>query len=240
VQLGVTGSLDLIQQQIDSRLTLSGPPQADNPSGRPDIFVGLNGPVATPHRTIDVSALTGWLTIRGINQQAKKLEALEAAARAQEAARAKEQATPSAPAPVAPPPAAVAPADVPQTKPATRATPTPERAAPLLRTAPAASTQDPAAPTQDHGVPRIVVPERGSSAAIVRRSAIGAGLSVPATPKSTQAPPLPAPLQVRRIPRGPDRAQESEEPETAGRQNEPLRLPSALPSWLDNLVGSQR
>jgi large subunit ribosomal protein L24 len=240
VQLGVTGSLDLIQQQIDSRLTLSGPPQADNPSGRPDIFVGLNGPVATPHRTIDVSALTGWLTIRGINQQAKKLEALEAAARAQEAARAKEQATPSAPAPVAPPPAAVAPADVPQTKPATRATPTPERAAPLLRTAPAASTQDPAAPTQDHGVPRIVVPERGSSAAIVRRSSIGAGLSVPATPKSTQAPPLPAPLQVRRIPRGPDRAQEAEESETAGRRNEPLRLPSALPSWLDNLVGSQR
>ena len=37
----------------------------------------LKGPLLSPSRTIDVSALTGWLTLRAVENQAKKLEAIE-------------------------------------------------------------------------------------------------------------------------------------------------------------------
>lgn len=37
----------------------------------------LKGPVASPDRNVDVAALTGWLALRAVEQQAKKLEAIE-------------------------------------------------------------------------------------------------------------------------------------------------------------------
>ena len=74
--LSLSSTLDLTDGTMDARLVLSGP-QAD---GRPDIFMALKGPVAAPSRNIDVSALTGWLTLRSVENQAKRLKALQQAA----------------------------------------------------------------------------------------------------------------------------------------------------------------
>lgn len=299
--LAAAGSFDLIQQQMDIRLTLSGPSLNDGTSGRPDIFVGLKGPIATPHRTLDVSALAGWLTIRRIEQQAKKLEALEAAAREQEAARARarqeiqpQRTLPQPPASVPPaatpatPPAAVAPIAVrPASEPEIRAplkpaTTKPPLAAPeppapgvaLQRESPGSAAGRPASEPQPppsvspveapprpvpppasqaavpitqqptptasvppQGVPQIVVPEPvPPSTAVSEPSARSARRSVPAS-KPEPAPPLPAPLDIRTIPRGPDRLQGSA---IESRPTAPLRLPSAQPSVLDSLIRPQR
>jgi large subunit ribosomal protein L24 len=207
-ELTLAGTLDLVQQQMDVRLTLTGLPRNDGSSGRPDIFVGLKGPIQKPERSIDISALAGWLTVRRIDQQAKKLEALEAAAREQEEERARARPTPPArpaEAPVAAAPAAapviVAPERGPGGEAAPPATIQPEPAPPPAR---AALPPNPAA---RDGVPYVGIPESGAPAWIM-----SPGL----------APPLPAPVEIRSIPRGPERSQAP----AARRSNEPLRLPS--------------
>ena len=73
--LSLAGNLDLTDGSIDARLVLSGLGQAAG--SRPDIFIALQGPVAAPSRSIDVSALTGWLTLRRIDHQSKQLRDLE-------------------------------------------------------------------------------------------------------------------------------------------------------------------
>lgn len=75
--LSLTGNLDLTDGSIDVRLVLSGSSQAAG--ARPDIFMALKGPVAAPSSSIDVSALTGWLTLRAVENQAKRLRAIESA-----------------------------------------------------------------------------------------------------------------------------------------------------------------
>lgn len=74
-QLSVAGTLDLITGTVDGRLVLSG--ASEQGGSRPDIYVALKGPLATPQRTIDVSALTGWLTLRAIENETKKIRAIE-------------------------------------------------------------------------------------------------------------------------------------------------------------------
>ncbi len=86
--LSVAGNLDLTDGSIDARLVLSGAVQAAG--SRPDIFMALQGPVAAPARSVDVSALTGWLTLRAVDNQAKQLREIENA-----------QPRPNAPAPKA-------------------------------------------------------------------------------------------------------------------------------------------
>jgi large subunit ribosomal protein L24 len=106
--LALSGNLDLTDGLIDARLVLSGSNHADG--ARPDIFMALKGPVAAPARSIDVSALTGWLTLRAIENQAKQLREIESAQR---------QSTPQAPepkselAPALPAPVEVRPLPVP-------------------------------------------------------------------------------------------------------------------------------
>ncbi len=73
--LSLAGNLDLTDGSIDARLVLSGSSQAAG--ARPDIFMALKGPLAAPARSIDVSALTGWLTLRAIENQSKQLRAIE-------------------------------------------------------------------------------------------------------------------------------------------------------------------
>jgi large subunit ribosomal protein L24 len=74
--LAMSGVFDLTNGTLNARLVLTG---ADTAAGaRPDIFVALNGPLGAPGKTIDVSGLTGWLTLRAIDQQSKKLDAIEA------------------------------------------------------------------------------------------------------------------------------------------------------------------
>ena len=76
-QLSVAGTLDLITGTVDGRLVLSGTGEQGGP--RPDIYLALKGPLAAPQRTIDVSALTGWLTLRAIENETKKIRAIEQA-----------------------------------------------------------------------------------------------------------------------------------------------------------------
>ena len=76
--LTMSGALDLTNGLVDGHLVLSG---ADIAGGaRPDIYMALNGPVSAPVRSVDVSALTGWLTLRAVDNEAKKLKAAEQAA----------------------------------------------------------------------------------------------------------------------------------------------------------------
>jgi hypothetical protein len=81
-EFSATGSIDLTQSAIDARLILSGPKVADAPSGgHPDISVGLKGPIDAPKRTLDVAALANWLALRAVDQKARRVDALEQAAR---------------------------------------------------------------------------------------------------------------------------------------------------------------
>ncbi len=73
--LSVAGTLDLTDGSIDARLVLSGSTEAAG--ARPSIFVALKGPLTAPTRSIDVSALTGWLTLRAVENQTKRLRAIE-------------------------------------------------------------------------------------------------------------------------------------------------------------------
>ena len=73
--LSVAGTLDLTDGSIDARLMLSGSTEAAG--ARPSIFVALKGPLTAPMRSIDVSALTGWLTLRAVENQTKRLRAIE-------------------------------------------------------------------------------------------------------------------------------------------------------------------
>lgn len=73
--LTASGNLDLVNTALDARIALSGPAAAL--SGRPEIVVSLRGPFTTPKRNIDVSSLTGWLALRAVDQQSRKLEAIE-------------------------------------------------------------------------------------------------------------------------------------------------------------------
>jgi large subunit ribosomal protein L24 len=73
--LSLSGILDLTDGAIDARMVLSGVGRAAG--ARPDIFMSLQGPVASPSRTVDVSALTGWLTLRSVEKQTRQLRAIE-------------------------------------------------------------------------------------------------------------------------------------------------------------------
>jgi large subunit ribosomal protein L24 len=73
--LSIAGTLDLTDGSMDARLALSGLEEAAG--ARPSIFVALKGPFAAPVRSVDVSALTGWLTLRAVENQTKRLRAIE-------------------------------------------------------------------------------------------------------------------------------------------------------------------
>ncbi|BAT59337.1 putative assembly protein [Variibacter gotjawalensis] len=83
--LAVSGGIDLTRRELDARLTLY-TDRGATPAGRPEINVLLRGPLANPQRTTDVSALIGWLALRSVDRQAKRLETLEAERAAAEAA----------------------------------------------------------------------------------------------------------------------------------------------------------
>jgi uncharacterized protein involved in outer membrane biogenesis len=147
--VGLSGRYDLLDGRLDVRVTLSATqaPQLDDVEP-PVIYVALRGPFAAPARSIDASALTAWLTLRSIEQQSKKLKALE---KARHDAALEEQRQPALekPAPssaATPPTAAVPPTSPPQTA--------PHAAAPRKPVAPAhpASAAAPAA-RATHSVP---------------------------------------------------------------------------------------
>jgi large subunit ribosomal protein L24 len=73
--LAVTGSYDFSDARIDLRLAMAGP--AAGEALQPQIAVQLRGPAGKPERVLDVSALTGWLALRSVNRQTRKIEAIE-------------------------------------------------------------------------------------------------------------------------------------------------------------------
>jgi hypothetical protein len=77
--LSLAGALDLNNGAVDARMTLSAPPPAHALiRTRPELAVALKGPLAAPARTLDVSALTGWLALRAAELQTRRLESIEA------------------------------------------------------------------------------------------------------------------------------------------------------------------
>jgi large subunit ribosomal protein L24 len=111
--LAINGTIDLTDGSIDAHMVLSGSSEAAG--ARPDIFMALKGPVFAPSRSVDVSALSGWLTLRAVENQAKKLHEIEKQ-RALDAGRAKPQ----------PPPQTAPPQDQPKTTPPATAAPKPK------------------------------------------------------------------------------------------------------------------
>ncbi|MBI1203839.1 MAG: AsmA family protein [Rhodopseudomonas sp.] len=189
--LTLNGTIDLTDGSLDAHMVLSGTSEAAG--ARPDIFMALKGPVSAPARSVDVSALSGWLTLRAVENQARKLRELEKQ-RALEAERSRLQ----PPASAVPPPASApsvqpeaAPQSLPQSSPppsSPSATPTNAgaKAVPGATAHPAATSN--AAPAQA----KASAPIQSTGAA--RRSQAPS----PSAPAKTQlAPKLPAPVDIR-------------------------------------------
>ena len=96
-ELAAAGTLDLTDGSVDARLEVTGLNEAAG--ARPNIGVSLTGPLAAPTRSIDVSALTGWLTLRAVENQTKTLRAIESAPSRGKATPPNKQA-PALPAPI--------------------------------------------------------------------------------------------------------------------------------------------
>jgi large subunit ribosomal protein L24 len=73
--LAAVGAYDLSDARIDLRLAMAGP--AAGMSLQPEIVVTLKGPASATERVLDVSSLTGWLALRSVDRQTKKIEAIE-------------------------------------------------------------------------------------------------------------------------------------------------------------------
>jgi hypothetical protein len=78
-ELTLDGVVDLNNTAIDARLTLSGQPDANALiAARPELAIILKGPLAAPEKTLDVSQLVAWLTLRATELQTRRLESIEA------------------------------------------------------------------------------------------------------------------------------------------------------------------
>jgi large subunit ribosomal protein L24 len=92
-ELGVSGSALLADDTIDAKLTLSPPERSDAPAGtRPEVTITLKGATDAPKRAIDVTAFFNWLALRAVDQQSKRIDALEAARETQKDQGSKDQA----------------------------------------------------------------------------------------------------------------------------------------------------
>jgi uncharacterized protein involved in outer membrane biogenesis len=80
-------SLALADWQLDARLTMTAPPRKNAPTAeRPVMAVTVRGPLATARRSVDVTSLIGWATMRAVDQEAKRLDEAEKERRRLEAA----------------------------------------------------------------------------------------------------------------------------------------------------------
>lgn len=91
--IALSGTLNLVDSDLEARFTLSGAPRENMKGRRPEITVLLNGPLSTPKREIDTSELVTFVTLRAVEQESKRVEAAEREAkRREEAAAAAERA----------------------------------------------------------------------------------------------------------------------------------------------------
>jgi hypothetical protein len=86
--VALSGLLDLSDLTVKADIALSPANPADGFGGpAPTIPVQLRGAIDALQKQVDVSSLVAWLSIRGVEQQARKLEALEAQRRIEEKAQ---------------------------------------------------------------------------------------------------------------------------------------------------------
>jgi large subunit ribosomal protein L24 len=85
--LQAIANLDLADATLDAMLTLDSLPTASN-TARPAVLVALKGSLPLPTRTVDPSLLSSWLTLRAVEQQTKRIDAMERARREAAAAKA--------------------------------------------------------------------------------------------------------------------------------------------------------
>lgn len=76
--LSATGHFNLADRQLDTRLTFAAPAAAASSAGRPEVYVAVRGPLGATQRTIDATTLSAWLTLRAVDREARRIEALEA------------------------------------------------------------------------------------------------------------------------------------------------------------------
>jgi uncharacterized protein involved in outer membrane biogenesis len=77
--LTLNGTLDLAGRDLDAGLVLAGPASGGAPgTARPELLVVLQGSVAAPQRTVDVSGLVSWLMLRSLDRETRRMEAVEA------------------------------------------------------------------------------------------------------------------------------------------------------------------
>ena len=84
--LAVAADVDLGARLIDATLTLSGPAGLGPPeAGRPVTEIALRGPVDSPVRSLDTTALADWLSLRAIAVNAQRLQDAQATQAADQA-----------------------------------------------------------------------------------------------------------------------------------------------------------
>jgi uncharacterized protein involved in outer membrane biogenesis len=80
-------SLALADWQLDARFTMTAPPRKNAPTAeQPTMAVTVRGPLTAARRSVDVTNLIGWATLRAIDQEAKRLDEAEKERRRVEAA----------------------------------------------------------------------------------------------------------------------------------------------------------
>jgi len=89
----VSGSYNLGTGALDARIGLA-PAGTDRGAVRPELTLLFKGPREKPVRSLDVSTFSGWLALRSVEQQTRKLDEIqkERARQAAETARAAEEA----------------------------------------------------------------------------------------------------------------------------------------------------
>lgn len=205
--LMIAGTVDLVDWLLDARLTLTGPDPGSG-AGRPNVLVLLKGPPGAPRRHVDVSALSGWLTLRAVDRQAKRIEAIEAtrndpvvppettAVVPDAAPRRPSTVAPAVPAPAAsPPPRTVRrpPAAQPETptiRPQAPPLPPPIEISPVPRVAPGGPARGPSRTQSD--IPR--APVSGSSSRVLNDARLGRDPRPPAEIPPAAETFRPAPL----------------------------------------------
>jgi uncharacterized protein involved in outer membrane biogenesis len=192
--LSASGRFDLAGQSLEGRVTFAGPAPAGSTAGRPEVYMAVRGPLGATHRTIDVTALSAWLTLRAVDREARRIDAIEGAAReannpsGQPPAPTGTTAPTSPPAPTgavtpAPPPAAVRPAPPEQAK---------RPAAPPARPEASVTPGRELAPALPP--PINIRPSPSASGSPARQKASGSAASPSASRQNTPArPPVDAP-----------------------------------------------
>jgi large subunit ribosomal protein L24 len=71
-------SLALADWQVNARIIMTAPPRKNAPNAeRPVMTVTARGPLTAARRSVDVTSLIGWATMRAIDQEAKRLDDAE-------------------------------------------------------------------------------------------------------------------------------------------------------------------